>query len=489
MSSVTGSTSSTSTSTLNAALASTGSGSTFQISGLASGLNDQQIITQLMQIEQIPQQNIINQTTLETTRQADLRTIQTQLGTLATAVSQLVDPSTWSTSQQITSSDPNVSATGGGVPPGGFQVSVTQLARAGQLTQTSSMTTASAADKLTIQIGSNSSFDVNVHAGDNLQTIADSINSSSGTQMFASVVNSKLVLSSQETGAANAISVTSTGGGTVASDLGLTQTVSPRDALYTVDGGSQQASATNAVTTIATGLTVTFNGTTTTPASVTVAQAGANQAGVLAALQNFVTVYNQTITSIDDKLNEAKVPNAATDADRAKGDLNGNSSLTSLVGQLREAVGSAFSGAPQVMSALSQAGLSTGDAVGTATLNQAAIEGQLTLDTTKLSSALSTDFQNVKNLFTNVTNSFGSEGVSQRLNGILQQYSGTNGVLTSQINGESTLIASLNQQKADWDVRLSERQTALQTKYTAMETALSKLQSQGTWLSGQIAKL
>ena len=485
MSAVSGSGSSTST--LSANFATSGGVSTFNVSGLASGLNDTQIIQQLMSIEQLPQQKIIQQTTLETTRQADLRTIQSQLTQLSLAVSQLIDPTTWSTSQQITSSDPtNVAATGGGVPPGGFQVSVQQLARAAQLTQTSSLTNASADDTLAIQIGAASPISVNVKAGDSLQTIANSINQASGTKLFASIVNSKLVISSQVTGAANTLSVTSTGGGTVAADLGLAQTVSSRDALYTVDGGTQQSSDTNTLSTIATGLTVTLKGITVNPASITVAQAGANADGVQAALQNFVTVYNQTITSISDKLTEKKVANPATDADRAMGDLTGDSSLTSLLTQIREALGSAFTGAQAGMTTLAQAGLSTGAAVGGGALNQAAIDGQLTLNTNTLSTQLAAQFANVKALFTNTTGSYGSEGVAQRLNGILQQYTGTKGVLTSEISGEGSLIASLNQQKADWDTRLADKQTALQQKFTAMETALSKLQSQGNWLSGQL---
>jgi flagellar hook-associated protein 2 len=484
MSSVSGSGSSTSP-MLNTVLG-TG-GSAFNISGLASGLNDSQIIQQLMSIEQQPQQRIIQQTAVETARQTDLQTIKTQVGQLSLAVSQLVSPSTWSTSQQITSSDPNVSAAGTGVPPGGFQIAVTQLARAAQLTQTTSLSNAAADDQLTIQIGSNTAFNADVKAGDSLQTIANSVNSAAGTQLFASVVNGKLVLSSQITGAANTIAVSSTG--TLADDLGLDQTVSPRDAIYSVDGGSTETSSTNSLTSLATGLTVTLKGLTNGTASITVAQAGANADGVTAALQNFVTAYNQTVTAISAKLNEKKVANPTTDADRAAGDLAGDPMLTSLLQQLRESVGSAFVGAPAGMSTLSQAGLSTGAAVGTGQLNDASIQGQLTLDTTQLTSQLATQFQNVKSLFTNPTDSYSSQGLVQRLNGIFGQYNGVNGVLTSALAGQASLIASLNQQKADWDVRLATKQTALQQKFTNMETALSQLQSQGSWLSGQISKL
>ena len=41
----------------------------------------------------------------------------------------------------------------------------------------------------------------------------------------------------------------------------------------------------------------------------------------------------------------------------------------------------------------------------------------------------------------------------------------------------------------DWDVRLELRRTSLERQYTALETALSNLQSQGSWLSGQISSL
>ena len=37
--------------------------------------------------------------------------------------------------------------------------------------------------------------------------------------------------------------------------------------------------------------------------------------------------------------------------------------------------------------------------------------------------------------------------------------------------------------------RLAQRQTNLQTTYTAMEVALQKLQNQSSWLSSQLASL
>ena len=460
----------------------------FNIGGLASGLDTNSIISAVMAVAQQPQQAIINQQTLEKTRQSDLQTIRTQVTSLQLAISQLMTPSTWTAQQQISSSDPtHVTATGTNVPPGGFELSVTRLARAAQMTQTSSLTTAGADDQLQIQVGTGTTFNVNVTNGDSLATIASKINNQTGTAMFASVVSGKLVLSSQVTGAANTISVNSTG--TLAGDLGLSQTVTPKDAQYTVDGGAVQSSASNVLTNVASGLSLTLLGTTSTPVSVVVNTPGPNVPAVETAIQNFVTTYNQTVDMITAKLNEQKVLSPQTDADRAAGDLQGDPSLTSLLSSLRQAVGNIFTNAPSGMNAMSTIGLSTGAAVGSGTITQQSLQGDLTLDTNALETALNTNYTAVKQMFSNVTNNYSTEGMVQRLNGVMSGYIGTGGILNSAIASEGSLINELGDQKAMWDVRLNDKQAALRQQYTAMETAMSQAQSQGQWLTGQIASL
>jgi flagellar hook-associated protein 2 len=485
MSSITPSTSTTSSSSTPSYAANNPNIPTLNIGGLASGLDTNSIISELMSIEQIPQQQIIDQMTVEQARQTDLQTIQGQLTTFSNAISTLIEPSTWTTSQQVSSSDPShVTATGTGVPPGGFQISVTQLARAQQLTQSTSLAAANAADTLTIQVGSSSAFNVSVSAGDSLQTIASKINSASNTQVYASVIDSKLVLASQVTGASNTMSVASSG--TLASDLGLTQTVAAQDANFTVDGGATQSSASNIVTSIASGLNVTLLGITASPASVTVSTPAPNTDGITSAIQNFVTVYNQTIDMITSKLNEQRVINPQTVADKEKGDLEGNPTLISLLSQMRNAVSDIFSGQPSSMQSLSQIGISTGSAVGTGTISQSSLDGDLTVDTSALSSALTTNFTAVKQMFSNVTNTYSSEGLAQRLNGVVNRYIGTNGIVNTEIAGEGSIISELQTEKADWDVRLAQKEQALRAQFTQMEVAMSQSQSQSSWLSAQI---
>ncbi len=464
----------------------------FNVGGLPSGLDTNSIVAKLMQIEKLPQNRIVQKQTLETTRQADLQAIRTQVTTLTGALASLISPSTWTTSQAITSSDPtHVTASGSGVPPGGYQIAVSRLARAAQLTQSNALASAAADDQLTIQVGPDATkaFVVDVKSGDTLDTIAHAINTASNRQVYASVVNSKLVISSQVTGAANTIAVTSSGGGTLAADLGLAQTVAPLDATYSVDGGANQTSPSNVLTNLASGLTVTLLGVTASPATISVSQPAPNTAGVQTAIQSFVDTYNATIDMITAKVNEQRVVNPSTDADRAKGDLKGDPSLLSMLSRLRASVNDIVSGRPGAMNAVALAGVSTGAAVGTGALNQSSIAGDLTVDSTKLTAALTTNFDDVKALFTNVTGTYGSEGVAQRQNRVLNTFVGTGGVINSAIANEGTLITSLSSQKSAWDVRLAAKETALRAQYTAMETAMQSAQSQGTWLTGQIASL
>jgi flagellar hook-associated protein 2 len=61
--------------------------------------------------------------------------------------------------------------------------------------------------------------------------------------------------------------------------------------------------------------------------------------------------------------------------------------------------------------------------------------------------------------------------------------------LKSTITGRKNEIDSLSDQIDNWDVRLAARRLALQKQYADLEVALGKLNSQSTWLAGQLAGL
>ncbi|MGN6600213.1 MAG: hypothetical protein ACTHMW_13165, partial [Actinomycetes bacterium] len=81
-------------------------------------------------------------------------------------------------------------------------------------------------------------------------------------------------------------------------------------------------------------------------------------------------------------------------------------------------------------------------------------------------------------------------GVAQKLalvaNGATDSVTG---MLTSAINSHNATIKGLDDDIADWDLRLAAKQQALQLYYSNLEVSLGKLKDQSNWLAGQLASL
>src|SRR6478752_3454769 len=135
--------------------ASTSAAPLFNIGGIASGLDTNTIIGQLLAIERQPEVRALQQQHVEEARQNALRDVNTRLTNLQTAIAGLRDVSTWGDVQSVTSSDAaNVGVVRtGGAAPGGYQVQVTQLARAHQVTS-AALASAADDDELHIAVGS-----------------------------------------------------------------------------------------------------------------------------------------------------------------------------------------------------------------------------------------------------------------------------------------------------------------------------------------------
>jgi flagellar hook-associated protein 2 len=81
-----------------------------------------------------------------------------------------------------------------------------------------------------------------------------------------------------------------------------------------------------------------------------------------------------------------------------------------------------------------------------------------------------------------------STGLAQSLQDVSNSATdAVTGTLTLKIQSGTSEISKLNTEITDWDTKLSDRKDALKRQFTAMETALSKIQSQSSWLSGSAA--
>lgn len=450
------------------------------IGGLASGLDTNSIVDQMMAIERIPRAKLDVKSALAGVRQSLLQDFQTKLRSVEAAARDLRSVTLYSQTQSVDSSDPTkaTAATASGAGVGGYQVEISQLANAAQ--RTYSFTAPAAAGSITIDGHATA-----IAAGATLAAVVANINSDTSATVYAAATDAgTLVLSSRATG--------DTGSGFIAltdPTGALTEQTAKakqgRDAQFTVDGVAGTSSS-NTVTSAIAGVSLTLKGVTTTsgPFTVTVGAPGADTDAIKGKLQAFVDVYNSTVDAIREKLTEKSVPNAKTAADQQKGILFGDRQLTDILSHMRQAIYAPIDGMPEGMDSLADLGISTGSA--SATSSKDALAGKLTLDVKKLTTAVTTNPGGVRDLLAGIGN---VGGWARSFEAIVHEADTTGGTLDVRINGAADEIKRLQSSMATMDQRLALREQTLRAQFTAMETALSQSQAQGQWLTGQLAGL
>jgi flagellar hook-associated protein 2 len=446
------------------------------LGGLASGIDTDAVITQLMAIERAPQARLkLKESVLEARRSA-LNDVATRLRSLQTAIKDLSAVGTWADTQSLDVSDATklTAKRLSGAAPGGHTLNVTNLARAEQHSYTFSQGAA------TLDVGGTP---ITIAAGDTGQDVADKINASPGAPAYAVWVkdpqgvaaNDRLVLTRKETGEFTAqLSVTGAAWtGTDVAKAGV-------DAAYTIDDDPVvKYSKSNVVTAAIPGLELTLKGTGTT--SVNVGAPAPDADAVKAKVQAFVDQYNSTVDFIRGKLSEKSNPKATTEAEARKGVLFNDTQLTGVLRQLRNMVSDKVTGLSGTVKSLAEIGVSTGSASGGAS-SADAIAGKLTLDATKLTDALDTNRLDVKAFLTDTT-----KGISAKLTKLLDPVAkATSGLMDVRAKQAGDQASSYEDQIARIEDRLTQKADRLRAQFTAMEQALAQSQSQGSWLAAQL---
>jgi flagellar hook-associated protein 2 len=453
-----------------------------QLGGLASGVDTESIIQQLMLLERRPQTKLqLKQRQVET-RQNALRDISTRLTNLKTAVDDLKSVTTWLPTQTVESSDTTkatavrISSAG----PGGYSLDIRKLARAEQRSYT--YTPNAGATTITVD-----GVGVNIAANSTIQQAADAINATSGISSYATVVGDplagtqRLVLSHKNTGA----STLTASGTTIVEDAPAA--IVGQDAEYSLDGGATwKTSATNVLTTAIAGVEITLKGVTPTgaPVSINVGPSMPDKEAVKTKVKAFVDQYNSTIDFINSKLNERRVANPKTEDEALKGVLYGDGTLRTLASNLRGSLLEAVSTNPATLDELAEIGISTGATTGGASISSSSVSGKLVLDETKLTAALDSDFTSVKNLLGSGT---APNGLAQRFDGLIDPFTQTGGTLDERIKSADSEIARIRDQLTLLDKRLAKKEQLLRMQFEKMEEALSRSQAQGSWLFSQLS--
>jgi len=191
-----------------------------------------------------------------------------------------------------------------GVSPQSFSLDVTDLAtkeiQQSDLFLTSTSTVATTAGTISIGVGS-STFDIDVTASTTLEELSQMINDAAGSSVKAQVLNVadgdyRLVLTSQETGLDQTITITDTGS-VLSTNLTQVAPIQAGSDAHFKFNGIDFTRSTNAIDDIITGVDITL--TTAGISNVTISQDSSNIAD---EMKSFVEAYNTLFSELDNVL-------------------------------------------------------------------------------------------------------------------------------------------------------------------------------------------
>jgi flagellar hook-associated protein 2 len=387
-----------------------------------------------------------------------LTTMGTDLASLSTSLNALTDFQGVMAEKEGSSSNTNVvtlNSAGPTASAGSHTIVVTKLAQTSSIYSAPIASTDILSGSLSIQIGSGSSIPVPVVSGssDTLSTYAAAINAA-GVGVSASVISdttgSRLSLVSNTSGLAGQLTVTgSISDSTTSSPIALSTGLPGQDAQLTVDGVGVD-SASNTVSTAIPG--VTFQLLSSAPSTAVQVVITNDTTDVAAAFQTFVTAYNKVL-----------------------GDLTTQEGNTS-TGSPEPLFGNPI--VAQLQSALALA-LTTGTASGSiSNLDQMGITvtntGQLSLDTSTLSSTLNSNYSDVVGFLQN-TGSFG-QTLTTSLDGLGSQ--SPHGAISLALAADSTQETTLNDNITAQNALIATDQTNITAELNSANQILQSIPEQ-----------
>jgi flagellar capping protein FliD len=449
------------------------------VSGFVSGLDVNTIVSQLMTSESYPKTLLQNQLTTVKTDAAAYREVNTKFNALKTAA-QALSAASFGSNVTASSTDTSVTASATTAAASGSSVSFTVKTLAAAQTVVSASTWASTTAPLDSQepvwpltvldSTGKSVGQIKLPANGTLNDAASAINSSSyglkATVVQLDSSHFKLQVTSASTGKAGAFTLQSADetSGTTSSSFTTTRTA--QDATLDLGNGMTATSSTNTFSNLISGVSLAVSATTSSPATVTV---GTDTSGITKKMQALVDAANAVLTDIDQNTNTTTNSNAA---------LAGDYSVQSLAQQVLQAVSDAV-GTVGVNGA-------TGPSSSPAAIGlQLTKSGQITFDSSVFSKALTTTPDLARQL---VAGTAAVPGIATRLQTLANHATDSvTGTLVTLANGEDSRAKDLQNQIDAWTLRLADRQDQLTTLYSNLQSTLSGLQNQSSWLSSMFS--
>ncbi|MGB5344787.1 MAG: flagellar filament capping protein FliD [Woeseia sp.] len=361
--------------------------------------------------------------------------------------------------------------------PASYALEVVQLAQAQKLTS-GAFTNSDAVvgtGTLTLTVGA-ATADIEITAENNtLAGIRDSINSASNNPgVAATIVNaasgSYLILTAEQTGATQGMTITQAGGDGGLSALqydpgggltSLTESIAPQDALIRIDGFDVVSDSNTFVGAID-GVTINILQASGGAAeNLTVEN---DEAATRAVIADFVTSYNALVTMFD------KLTNYNEEFEIAA-PLLGDATVRGIRDQIRRELSDSVSGIDAPFKVLRDIGI------------EIQLDGKMQINDEELSAVLDSDFVKLGQLFA------GSDGYAVRLFELADNFLDGDGIIETRTKGLEQKIEGYGDDRVALNERLSSLETRLFRQFNALDSLLAQLSSTSNFLTQQLNNL
>jgi flagellar hook-associated protein 2 len=479
---------------------------TLRVTGLASGMNTDEIVSNLVKVQSARLNKLTQNKTLADWKTDAYRDVNKKVDEFRKSMEELRLQSTFN-KQTVTSSDPRVEVTIGGTSTlKDFTISNVTLATSEKpaMVQFASGS-ANVTENTTFKLNT---VEINLTKDMTFEQAITEINKySDSTKVKANNVGGSLVLTSTD----------------IVKSIELTELTT--SALNMSNTSVQKTPATTGSVTINDTIIpissnkFTYDGVTIalkddiTIGNVTV-QVGSDTQKIFDSVKSFVDKYNELIADLNGRLTEKKYRDYPPLLDEQKKDLKENeiklweekaksglltndSTIQSFLNEMRNSLGSVIENTTGIKS-LKEIGINFS--------NNYKDNGKLVLDEAKLKGVLETNLEDVKKLFTYKGGDESSSSTTvtdkikhnqsgfawrlyDRVNLTISQLSTLAGSPNTSVDTKSFMakqMKALDESIGRERLKISSYEARLWKQFSAMEKALQQLNSQGSWLSQQL---
>ena len=443
--------------------------------GVGSGLDTKQLVTALVDAEVAPKQSSIEKRLADAELQiSGLAKLKSSMQTLQTAFATLNDAREFSFTSLSNSNTSALTATlnGGATVNGSQSITVDQLAKPSIMTSSSvadKTANLSAADEVFAFTVNGTQTSITLADGDSLEDLATKINDADNgaTARVVEVASGsfKLFLQADEPGSDNAV--------TIDDDFlgigdGVNEVQTAQNALVTYNGVSISRSS-NVITDLVPGVTLNLQNVSLDSANIEVTR---DDSAAADAIKNLVTSFND-FSAVMDELT------AVGSEGGEGGAFASDPTIRNILTQAKELFFAEGSSAGANIKRMSDLGVSIDR------------NGTYQVDETKLASALTNHFDEIKTYFTADTDDQSMYGAANRgfagdLLKQMEDYLGFNGLIQTRETSNQGKVADLTEDQKALEAKRAASEERYTRQFTTMNKIISEMNSLKDYLDNQL---